>query len=212
MDEAKRKLIDAYITEQFAEEDNVLREIQNTITENEMPAISLQAHEGRLLQFFAELIGAKKVVEIGTLAGYSATWLARGLPEDGRVYTLEANSKHAAVARANFVTAGLDHKIEIREGTGRELLADLVDEAPFDLLFMDADRPSYLYYLDWAYENLRPGGLVTTHNALQGGRILNPEREWDHAMVAFNQHLAQDPRFSAFLLHIGDGLMVARKK
>src|SRR5690606_18777266 len=152
----------------FAAEDDALQWIQEETRRNNMPQISLSPQEGRLLQFLVRSVGARKAVEIGTLAGYSGTWLARALPEDGRLITLEMDSKHARVARANFERAGVSGKVELIEGPALSSLKNIQDRGPFDFVFIDADKGGYPRYLEWAISNLRSGGMVAAHNAFRG--------------------------------------------
>lgn len=201
-----------YITGFFAEEDAVLKHIQAEAQRHELPRISIQAHEGRLLQFLAQMIGAKRILEIGTLAGYSAVWLARALPDDGKLITLEVSSKHAAIARAHFDYAGLSHKVDVRQGQAMDLLRKLEHEAPFDMVFIDADKVSYGEYLNWAANHIRIGGLISAHNAFRNGQIFDPQSLDDKAMVEFNRQLAKDERLNSFILAIGDGLAVALRQ
>ncbi|MBI5671614.1 MAG: O-methyltransferase [Chloroflexi bacterium] len=212
MDGDTRSQLDSYITDLYAREDDTLRWIQQEASRHELPQISLKPFEGRLMQFLVSLAGAKKVVEIGTLAGYSGVWIARALPPDGRLYTLERSSKHAQVARASFRQAGLADKVEVIEGDARESLRQLSTNGPFDLVFIDADKASYPDYLAWAIDNLRPGGVVAAHNAFRGGRILMPESDEDRAMLAFNRAIAEHPQLDSMILAIGDGMAVGIRK
>jgi caffeoyl-CoA O-methyltransferase len=212
MDETIREAIDQYISQLFAPEDDALRHIQAEANRNNMPEISIQPFEGRLLQFLAQMVNAKKIVEIGTLAGYSAAWLARSLPADGKLITLDVSEKHANVAKANLANAKLSDKVEVRQGDARELLKKLSAEAPFDLVFIDADKDSYPFYLDWAIENVRQGGLIAAHNALRHGKIVAPDNDLDRAMVEYNKRIAEDSRLSSFILAVGDGMAVSIKK
>jgi caffeoyl-CoA O-methyltransferase len=204
--------IDQYISNLFVHEDDVLKWIQAEAQRNELPAISVQPFEGRLLQMLALSVGAKKIVEIGTLAGYSGVWLARALPADGKMYTLEKSSKHAKVARASFERAGVSDKVELLEGSAQDLFKKINDKGPFDFVFIDADKDSYPQYLDWAVENLRPGGMVAAHNALRDGRVLDPQEDTDRAMAAFNELLARDHRLESMIIAVGDGTAVGIKK
>ncbi len=156
--------------------------------------------------------GAKKVVEIGALAGYSGTWIARALPADGKLYTLEKSSKHAAVARSSFERAAVNSKVELLEGDAQDSLKKLASKGPFDLIFIDADKGGYPAYLAWSVENLRPGGMVAAHNAFRNGKVLAPESDDDRAMAAFNRALAAESRLESFILAIGDGMAVGIKK
>lgn len=207
--------LDHYVNDLFAQEDIALKQAQQNAEAKGLPRIHIQPFEGRLLQFLAELISARKIVEIGTLAGYSGIWLARALPADGKLYTLEMEPKHAAVAQENFSNAGLAEKVEIRQGVAHSLLAGLSAEGPFDMIFIDADKVSYPHYLAWAVDNVRSGGLITAHNALTSDgrpRVFPPYAEGDQQVVEYNQAIAQDERLSSFIIGAGAGLAVARKK
>ncbi len=203
--------LEQYVTDLFAREDEVLRWIRAEAERNELPAIHVRPADGRLLQILMIAINARFVVEIGTLAGYSGVWMARALPPDGRLYTLEKSSKHAQVARASFARAGLDDKVEVREGSALDWLEKLRGQGPFDFVFIDADKASYPAYFEWAVENLRLGGIVAAHNAFRGGQVIAPEDEGDRAIVAFNQAIATHPHLMGTILEIGDGMAVGIK-
>lgn len=211
MDEKTLNALNQYVTDLFASEDDVLRWIQAETRRNEMPQISLSPQEGRLLQFLLQSVGAHKAVEIGTLAGYSGTWLARGLPEDGVLYTMEYSPKHAEVARASFERAGVSSKVHLFQGAALETLKQIEGKGPFDFIFIDADKPTYPQYLEWAVDHLRPGGMVTAHNAFGGGRVAEPDGEYAREMRTFNQMLADDPRLSSTILSVGDGMAAGIK-
>lgn len=202
---------DAYVTKLFAQEDEVLAWIQAETRHHNMPQISLSAQEGRLLQWLAQAVDARKIVEIGTLAGYSGTWLGRALPQDGVLHTLEVNSLHARVARASFERAGLTDRIRLHEGPALDSLQKLSALAPFDFVFIDADKEGYPAYLDWSLEHLRVGGVIASHNAFRGGRVLAPASEDDGGMDRFNRALANEPRLSSTIIAIGDGMAVGIK-
>lgn len=204
--------LNAYITDLFAPEDDALRWIQAEAERNDLPAISILAFEGRLLQLLLHTLGAKKIVEIGALAGYSGTWMARALPPDGKMYTLEKSSKHAKVARAAYAHAGVAERVELLEGDAQDSLRKLSAKAPFDFVFIDADKGGYPAYLEWAVENLRTGGMVAAHNALRHGRIIAPEGDEDRAMIEFNQALADHPQLESGIIGVGDGLAVGIKR
>jgi caffeoyl-CoA O-methyltransferase len=211
MNEELRGKLDQYVVDLFATEDHVLKGIQAEADRNDMPRISLKNHEGRLLQFLALAVGARKVVEVGTLAGYSGVWLARALPADGKLYTLEVSSKHAKVARSSFERAGVSSKVELIEGAAMDSLKNLSSKGPFDLVFIDANKEGYPDYLNWAVENLRPGGMVAAHNAFRGGNVITPQSDDDRAMDGFNRALANNPRLQSTILAIGDGMAVGIK-
>jgi len=202
--------INLYISSLFVREDEVLQQISHNAAH--LPNISVQPYEGHLLSMLVRLNGAKRIVEIGTLAGYSGVWMARALPADGHLWTLDKNPDHIAVASKSFLQAGLQDRVTILEGDARENLKSLSSQGPFDLIFIDADKPSYPFYLNWAAENLRFGGLMLAHNALRDGAVLQPHDENSRAMADFNQQLANDARFESFVFTIGDGMAVGVKK
>ena len=212
MDSNLLERLDDYVNELFAPEDDALRWIQAEAERQSLPSISIQPFEGRLLQILLRSVGARKVVEIGALAGYSGVWMARALPSGGKLITLEKSSKHAAVARANFERAGVSDRVELREGDGMTLLGKLSAEGPFDFVFIDADKPSYPQYLTWTVDNLRAGGMVAAHNALRDGRVIAPESDDDRMMDAFNRALAAETRLDSFIIGVGDGMAVGIKK
>jgi caffeoyl-CoA O-methyltransferase len=203
-----------YITEHFVQELPAQARINDVAADNNMPQIELRAEEGWLVYFLARLSQAKTAVEIGTLAGYSASWLARALPDDGKLYTLEVSAKHAQVARQNLEALNLAHKVEIIVGDARHSLAKLTGQ--YDLVFIDADKISYGYYLDWTLEHLAPGGLLMAHNAFRNADILKNPDSFDEirrnelkVLLAFNQRIASDPRLTSMIIPLGDGLVAA---
>ena len=167
-----------------------------------MPEIQISALQGRLLQILAASIGARRILEIGTLAGYSTIWMARALPVDGRLVTLEVNSKHAEVARSNLERAGLGDRVEVRVGPALESLARMVAEGEpaFDMAFIDADKEPYAEYFDYAVGLARPGALIVADNVVRGGAVALSEDGGDsrvEGMRRFNEALARDPRVIA---------------
>lgn len=212
MNDNLRHKFDHYIAGLFAEEDDTLRWIKQQIEHANMPQISVDAGDGYLLQWLMKLVGVKKAVEIGTLGGYSGTWIARALPDDGKLYTLEINEKHAEIARNAFDKAAVSHKVDIVLGDGRQSMKDIEAHGPFDMVFIDADKGSYPDYLAWAVDNLRPGGMVAAHNAFRHGRTVEPAGEEDHAMRNFNQALADEPRLHGMIIPLGDGMAVGIKQ
>lgn len=212
MSEVDKAAFEAYVADLFGAEDDALRAIQASARANELPNISVQPVDGYLLHWLARLVNARKIVEIGTLAGYSGTWLARALPDDGRLFTLEVSSKHAEVAQANFAQAGVAEKVEVVQGAAADVLKNIEPHAPFDMVFIDADKGSYGTYLEWAAAHLRPGGIMAAHNAFRGGGALHPENDDDRAVDAFNRALATDPRWHGMILPLGDGMAVAMRR
>jgi caffeoyl-CoA O-methyltransferase len=178
-----------------------------------VPALALRAEEGRSLQFLARSCGARKAIEIGTLGGYSGTWIARGLVDGGKLITLEKESKHADVARANFAKTGVADRVEIKVGDAHETLKTLVKDAPFDFIFIDAEKTGYKNYFDWAVQNVRVNGIIAAHNALRRGTIVDPSNNETDTVAtrAFNEYVAKHPRVISTIFPGGDGMLVAVK-
>ena len=208
--------IDRYIEERFAPQDEALEAAVRESRRAGLPEIQVSPNEAKLLQLLAELVGARSVLEIGTLGGYSTIHFARALPDNGRLVSLEIDERHAEVARENVERAGLSGKVEIRVGDARELLARIAenDEGPFDIVFIDADKEGYPEYLEWALKLTRPGSLILGDNTVRGGSILDPQDDSARATNEFNERIAGDPRLSAIVLPILreriDGLTIAR--
>lgn len=175
----------------------------------DMPAIQVGPAEGKTLALLLRLAGARKVVEIGTLAGYSALWMARAVGPEGHVWTLEADPRHAEVAGGVLEAAGVGDRVTVVVGPARERLADLVSEGPFDAVFVDADKGSYAAYGRWAAQNLRPGGLLIGDNAYLFGRLLG-EGEDAAAMRRFHEEAAA--AFDSVCLPTPDGLLVGIRR
>jgi caffeoyl-CoA O-methyltransferase len=174
-----------------------------------MPAIQISPLQGRLLQLLAAACGARKILEIGALAGYSGIWLARALPAGGRLISLEISEKHAAVARASLERAGLSERAEVRVGPGDQLLPALISEAPFDLVFIDADKPGYPTYLDWALRLTRPGSIIVADNCVRGGAPFRDDTtDPGHLAVrAYDERVASDPRLLSIAFPMDDDSM-----
>ncbi|MFJ8135976.1 O-methyltransferase [Streptomyces sp. NPDC096013] len=169
--------VDDYFIGQLAPEDEVLTAALRDSEAAGLPEIAVSAAEGKLLHLLAQIQGATRVLEIGTLGGYSTIWLARALPADGRVVTLEYSARHAEVATRNIARAGLDKIVEVRVGPALESLPVLVDEHqdPFDLVFIDADKSNNPHYVEWALKLTRPGSLIIVDNVVRGGRVADPD-------------------------------------
>lgn len=215
MDEALHDALTAYIRDLYAPEDDALQAIRAETEAQGMPLIQVRPEEGRTLHFLLAAIGAQRVVEIGTLAGYSGVWIARALPPGGLLITLEYDERHTEVARRSFEGAGVADKVEIRSGRALDTLKGLSAEGPFDAVFIDADKQTYPAYLDWAVENVRPGGLILGHNAFLHGAIIEPgERDPAHVegVRAFNRRLADDPRLLGLIIPVGDGIAAALRR
>jgi caffeoyl-CoA O-methyltransferase len=212
MDEATHEALTKYVRDLFGQEDQHLESIRHAADEEGLPRISVAPEEGRLLQFLIRLGNVRTAVEIGTLAGYSATWIARALPEDGRLITLERDKHHAEVARELFVRGGLSSRVEVRVGEALDTLKKLTSEGPFDAVFIDANKDGYPAYLDWAVENVRIGGMILAHNALWSARVIQPDEGADENLLglkAFNRRLSEDPRLLSVIIAMGDGLAAA---
>jgi caffeoyl-CoA O-methyltransferase len=199
-----------YITQTFARPDPVLEQVLAAIPARGLPAITIKPEEGLFLQFLVQASGARRVVEIGTLGGYSGIWIARGLPMDGRLITLEKIPRHAAVAREHFELAGVAGKVDLRVGDARQLLPSLAAEGPFDFCFIDAEKRDYGYYLDWALDNVRPGGVIAAHNAFRAGGILDAGdgSAENGAIRAVNERFATDRRLLSTIFPAGDGTVM----
>jgi predicted O-methyltransferase YrrM len=200
-----------YITDLYAVEDKALQATWEDTQKKGLPAINVKAEEGRFLQFLVRACGAKKAVEMGTLGGYSGIWIARGLMPGGKLITLEKESYRAEIAREHFALAGLSDNVEVRVGNAHDLLGELVDEGPFDFVFIDAEKTGYFSYFDWALENTRKGAVITAHNAFRHGSVLaqSSDDESTDTIQAFNRRVAEDPRIISTIYPAGDGLVVA---
>lgn len=192
-----------------AAHDPALERAYRSPEREQMPPISLGPSEGKLLSLLAQLSGAKRAVEIGTLAGYSAIHLARGLGEGGVLHTLELEPRHAEIARANIAAAGLPARVEVHIGSAAEILPRLIAEGPFDLVFLDADKAGYPEYAIWAADNLRAGGLLVADNSYYFGKLLEDEAT-ARAMRRFHEQLPA--RFASVCAPTPDGLVVAIRK
>lgn len=169
--------VDHYLKTKLLEHDAVLEEALAANAEAKLPAIDVAPNQGKLLHLLVRMAKAKRVLEIGTLGGYSTIWIARALPPDGTVITLEAEPKHAEVAAQNLRRAKLDHVVSIRLGPALDTLAHLVEEKlqPFDFIFIDADKPNNPTYLEWSLKLSRPGTVIVTDNVIREGEIIDPD-------------------------------------
>ena len=169
--------VDDYIVSSLFETDPVLDAVLATNRDQGLPAIDVSAAQGKLLSLLVRIRGAKRVLEVGTLGGYSTIWMARGLPADGKVVTLELDPHHAKVARSNFERAGVSDKVELRTGPALQSLEALAAEnaGPFDLIFIDADKPNNPNYLSWAMRLSRPGTVIICDNVVRDGTVLNDD-------------------------------------
>lgn len=210
--------VDRFITEALVAPDPVLDAALAANAEAGLPAWDVAPNQGKLLQLLAQAQGARRILEIGTLGGYSTIWLARALPADGRLITLEADPKHADIARANIARAGLADLVEVRVGRALDTLRQLESEhvGPFDLTFIDADKPNNPEYFAWALRLSRRGSLIICDNVVRQGAVVDPEGT-DPAVRGvrrFFEAVAAEPRVSATAIQtVGskgyDGLAIA---
>jgi predicted O-methyltransferase YrrM len=196
--------VDSYITNHFLEADPVLDAALASSAASGLPAINVSPAQGKLLHLLARVQGARNILEIGTLGGYSTIWLARALPAGGHLISLELDPKHAEVARANVARAGLADRVEIRLGRAVDTLQQLVAEGrgPFDLIFIDADKPGYSDYLKWSLKLARQGTLIIADNVVRKGEVTNPASSDLNVqgIRRFNELLAAEKRVTTTVL------------
>ncbi|MEA2762817.1 MAG: hypothetical protein QOD47_2101 [Gemmatimonadaceae bacterium] len=171
--------VDAFFSDALIGPDRSLDSALETAHEAGLPAISVSPNQGKLLEILARMLDARSILEIGTLAGYSTIWLARGMQTGGRLITLEVDPAHAAVARANIARAGLESVVELRLGSASDTLPRLSAESrgPFDLIFIDADKKSIPNYFEWALRLSRPGSIIVVDNVVRDGRVIDSEND-----------------------------------
>jgi len=194
-------VVDAYVDAHLIAEDEALSAALDHNAAEGLPPIDVSPAQGKLLQLYARMIGARRILEVGTLGGYSTIWLGRALPADGRLVTLELEPHHAEVARANLSRAGLADRCEVRVGPAVDSLGAMIaaDEGPFDLVFIDADKPSNVAYLQAALILTRPDSLIVVDNVIREGKILD-SASTDPSVVgtqALFDAVAADPRLDA---------------
>ncbi len=196
--------VDQYVADLFEPHDDVLEAALAASQAAGLPSINVTGNQGRMLHLLARAVGARRVLEIGTLGGYSTIFLARALPEGGRVVTLEAEPRHAEVARANFARAGLTGVIDLRLGPALETLPRLAEsgDGPFDLIFIDAHKPEYPDYLTWALTLSRPGTLIVADNIVRSGAVADGGSTDANVQGVrrFNAGLAAEPRVRATIV------------
>jgi predicted O-methyltransferase YrrM len=209
--------IDHYIELLFTPEDSALSENIREAAAAGLPAIQVSRNEGKLLYLIAKISGGKRFLEIGTLAGYSTTWLARALPPGASLVTLEYVPAHAEVAQRNLERAGVARQVEILLGTASDSLRELIRSRtePFDLIFIDADKIGYLEYLELALQLSRPGTIILADNVIRHGNVLDPDPQDpdDRGVRAYNAAIASHPRLDSLILpiirHRIDGLAIS---
>ncbi|MDT9683657.1 O-methyltransferase [Streptomyces sp. TRM76323] len=217
--QARWSAVDAYVTDLLAPADEALTAALAASDEAGLPQIAVAPNQGKLLHLLARVQGARTILEIGTLGGYSSIWLARALPPEGRLISLEYDPAHAEVARLNLARAGLDAVAEVRTGAALDTLPELEAEGagPFDLVFVDADKKNNPRYVEWALRLTRPGSVIVVDNVVRGGRVVDGETA-DEAVRGTREMfdlVARDPRLDATAFQtVGvkgyDGMLVAR--
>ena len=210
--------VDNYLGEVLVRQDRHLDEAVAASDAAGLPSIQVSPPQGKLLEILIEMMGAKSILEVGTLGGYSTIWMARSLPDDGHVVTIEIDPKHAQVAQENFDRAGLSGKIDLRTGNAREILPAMIQEGagPFDFSFIDADKASNPDYFGWALEMSRPGSVIIVDNVIRDGHVVEADSE-DASVKGvrrLNEVMAGNPRISVTALQtVGikgyDGFSVA---
>jgi predicted O-methyltransferase YrrM len=201
MEEEIWTTVDRYLGDLLVSADPALETALAASAAAGLPAINVSPVQGKLLHLLARAIGARNVLEIGTLGGYSTIWLARALPDGGRVISLEADPRHAEVARANIARAGLETKVEVRLGMALDVLPGLAAERaePFDFVFIDADKPNNAAYFDWALKLSRPGSIIVVDNVVREGEVIDADSDSPtvQGVRRFLERLAAEPRVSA---------------
>lgn len=206
-----------YLNEVFGLEDSELNEIRHELHRHKVDFMSVSGAEARMLQFLLRATGVKKVVEVGTLFGYSALAMAKVLPDDGQIWTLEKSAESFTIAQKFFQKFAAGHKVRALNGDALETLHDIEIEGPFDLVFIDADKISYGKYLDWAEKNVRKGGYIIGDNTFLFGafwgesrdRSVGPEKI--QVMKEFNQRLADPKKYNSTLFPTLEGMTVAQR-
>ncbi|MCL6745573.1 MULTISPECIES: O-methyltransferase [Kosakonia] len=195
----KWSAVDEYLVKQLIPEDEILTQVLANNQRAGLPAIDVSPAQGQLLALFVRMVRAKRILEIGTLGGYSTVWMARELPTGGELLTLEADPLHAAIARENLQLAGVAHQVTVAEGPALQTLENLGERPPFDLIFIDADKPNNPNYLKWAMHYARPGTLIIGDNVVRDGEVTNPTTT-DASVQGvrkFIEMIGADPRLTA---------------
>lgn len=205
-----------YVRQTFAHEPRALQNIRAAMKDPD-DQINVPPEDGRLLQLLVRLVNAKKIVEIGTLGGYSSTWMAQAMPKGGKIWTCEYEDRRADIAEKHFKKYARGKQIKVVRGNARENLPKLSKHGPFDMVFIDADKVSYSKYLDWAEKNVRKGGLIVGDNTYLFEAVWKEkpvERVRQSAlfsMLDFNNRLANPKKYQSMLLNTGQGMTVAMK-
>jgi caffeoyl-CoA O-methyltransferase len=210
--------VDRYIAGLLKPSDKILEATEKAIVESGIPQISVSANQGKFLEVMARAASARKILEVGTLGGYSTIFMARALPEGGIFISLEIDPHHAEVARQNIDRAGLSDKVNIRVGKALDVLPQLQKEGagPFDMIFIDADKPPYTEYFQWALRLSRPGTVIIADNVIREGKVMDPDKDDEivNGVARFNKALAATPGITATIIQcVGtkehDGMAIA---
>lgn len=207
MSDTANRMAAAYVRDLFLPPDAQLEAALQRAAAAGLRSIQVPPELGRLLSILVQATGARRVLEIGTLGGYSALHMARALRQDGRLISLEIDERHAQVARENLADAGLAERAEVRVGAALDILPTLTADPPFDLAFIDADKESYPQYLDWCLRLVRPGGMIIVDNVLSRRGMMHSVSEdpGGRAIAAMNEAAAHDPRLEAIIVPTRDG-------
>lgn len=210
--------VDKYISSLLAPEDKVLTDAIESLDNEGLPQHSVSANQGKFLQVMMIVCNAKKVLELGTLGGYSTIWIARALPHNGKVITIEVDKHHGEVAQKNIDNAGLSQKVDLRVGKALDILPQLIakNDEPFDMIFIDADKPPYTEYFEYALQLSRPGTIIICDNVIREGKVLdnNSKDEKVQGVQRLNKMLSENKKVTATILHsVGvkeyDGMAIA---
>ncbi len=205
--------VERYLTARAIGEDPVLGHVLAASGETGLASGAICPSQGKLLELLARVSGARRILELGTLGGYSTIWLARALPSEGRLVTLEADPRHAALARANIARAGFSEIVRVRVGPALQTLPELLSEGedPFDLIFIDADKRNNPGYLEWSLKLSRPGSVIVADNVVRAGAILDPDASDPQlgdggvrGLRRFYELLADEPRVNATAIQTVD--------
>jgi caffeoyl-CoA O-methyltransferase len=198
--------VDSYIDTLFIGNDPVFQAVEQSLVDAGLPQISVSPSQGKFLHLLARLMNARRILELGTLAGYSTIWLARALPPEGKLVTIEYDPKHAEVAEKNIALAGLTERVDVLVGRALDILPGIAAELaePFDLIFIDADKQPYAEYFQWALRLSRPGTLIVGDNVVRDGKILNEstEDELVRGVQRFNKAVAENKDVTAVILQL----------
>ncbi len=204
MSQQQWSAVDSYINALFVPQDEALEAALKTSTDAGLPVINVAPNQGKFLHLLAQTVAAQRILEVGTLGGYSTIWLARALPKDGQLLSLEADPKHAEVARANIEKAGLGDRVEIRLGKALETLPRIEAEnrPPFDFIFIDADKANMPFYFAYALKLAHRGSLIVADNVVRDGRVIDANSEDPNikGVRRMNEIIAAEPRVSATAL------------